>query len=227
MRLPTKDQVRYHGIRWVWVVLLAALAYVAFPSSATNVEPLPVGTPADHDVVAPFTFPVNKSDEELAREAEELAGTVKPIYQFQDRALDSAGAAVRGFFAALETAADQGGAAAIAAAAKARGVGLTGAEAAYLAKGGKRHNLEKALGELVARTLALGVTAPGVLQVEQAPDLIVRRRASRRRVFRRPPASRRGSASRASTWSSWRRRSRMSTVSRSEERRVGKECRSR
>src|SRR2546426_6599431 len=70
MRLPTKDQVRYHGIRWVWVVLLAALAYVAFPSSATNVEPLPVGTPADHDVVAPFTFPVNKSDEELAREAE-------------------------------------------------------------------------------------------------------------------------------------------------------------
>jgi len=184
MRLPTKDQVRYHGIRWVWVVLLAALAYVAFPSSATNVEPLPVGTPADHDVVAPFTFPVNKSDEELAREAEELAGTVKPIYQFQDRALDSAVAAVRAFFAALETAADQGGAAAIAAAAKAQGVGLTGAEAPYLAKGGKRHNLEKALGELVARTLALGVTAPGVLQVEQAPDLIVRRRASEQSVPR-------------------------------------------
>src|SRR2546425_3643923 len=184
MRLPTKDQVRYHGIRWVWVVLLAALAYVAFPSSATNVEALPVGTPADHDVVAPFTFPVNKSDEELAREAEELAGTVKPIYQFQDRALARAGAAVRGFFAALETAADQGGAAAIAAAAKAQGVGLTGAEAAYLAKGGKRHNLEKALGELVARTLALGVTAPGVLQVEQAPDLIVRRRASEQSVPR-------------------------------------------
>ena len=184
MRLPTKDQVRYHGIRWVWVVLLAALAYVAFPSSATNVEPLPVGTPADHDVVAPFTFPVNKSDEELAREAEELAGTVKPIYQFQDRALDSAVAAVRAFFAALETAADQGGAAAIAAAAKAQGVGLTGAEAAYLAKGGKRHNLEKALGELVAHTLALGVTAPGVLQVEQAPDLIVRRRASEQSVPR-------------------------------------------
>src|SRR3989449_1901385 len=115
MRLPTKDQVRYHGIRWVWVVLLAALAYVAFPSSATNVEPLPVGTPADHDVVAPFTFPVNKSDEELAREAEELAGTVKPIYQFQDRALDSAVAAVRAFFAALETTAGQGGAAPVAA----------------------------------------------------------------------------------------------------------------
>src|SRR6266704_2394528 len=185
MKLPTQEQVRYHGARWVWVVGLAVLAYVAFPSSATNVAPLlEPGAVADRDVIAPFTFPVNKSDEELAREAEELAGTVKPIYQFQDRALDSAVAAVRGFFAALETAADRGGAAAIAAAAKAQGVGLTGAEAAYLAKGGKRHNLEKALGELVARTLALGVTAPGVLQVEQAPDLIVRRRASEQSVPR-------------------------------------------
>src|SRR6266704_3435885 len=185
MKLPTQEQVRYHGARWVWVVGLAVLAYVAFPSSATNVAPLlEPGAVADRDVIAPFNFPVNKSDEELAREAEELAGTVKPIYQFQDRALDSAVAAVRGFFAALETAADRGGAAAIAAAAKAQGVGLTGAEAAYLAKGGKRHNLEKALGELVARTLALGVTAPGVLQVEQAPDLIVRRRASEQSVPR-------------------------------------------
>ena len=105
MRLPTRDQVRYHGIRWGWVVFLAALAYAAFPSSATNVAPLlEPGAVAEHDVIAPFTFPVNKSDEELAREAEELAGTVKPIYQFQDRALDSVRAAVRTFFSALETA---------------------------------------------------------------------------------------------------------------------------
>jgi len=178
MRLPTRDQARYHGIRWGWVVFLAALAYAAFPSSATNVAPLlEPGAVAEHDVIAPFTFPVNKSDEELAREAEELAGTVKPIYQFQDRALDSVRAAVRTFFSALETAADQGGVAALAVAAKAQGVSLTGPEAAYLAKSGKRHNLEKALGELFDRTLALGVAAPGVLAVEQAPDLIVRRRA--------------------------------------------------
>jgi len=118
MRLPTRDQVRYHGIRWGWVVFLAALAYAAFPSSATNVAPLlEPGAVAEHDVIAPFTFPVNKSDEELAREAEELAGTVKPIYQFQDRALDSVRAAVRTFFSALETAADQGGVAALAVAA--------------------------------------------------------------------------------------------------------------
>jgi cyclic-di-AMP phosphodiesterase PgpH len=185
MKLPTQEQWRYHASRWAAVPLLAIVAYVFFPSSATNVAPLlEPGAVSDRDVIAPFTFPVNKSDEELAREAEELAGTVKPIYQFQDRALDSAGAAMHAFFSTLETAADRGGAAAIIPAAKARGVGLSPAEAAYLAKGGKRHNLEKALGELFDRTLALGVTAPGVLQVEQAPELIVRRRSSEQSVAR-------------------------------------------
>jgi len=44
------------------------------PSSATNVAPLLApGAVADRDVIAPLTFPVNKSDQELAREAEELA----------------------------------------------------------------------------------------------------------------------------------------------------------
>src|SRR5207237_7803470 len=122
--------------------------------------------------------------EELAREAEELAGTVKPIYQFQDRALDTAVAAMHAFFSALETAADEGGVPAILTTAKAQGVALTPAEAAYLAKGGKRHNLEKALTDLFDRTLALGVTAPGVLQVEQSPELIIRRRSSETSVSR-------------------------------------------
>src|SRR5207245_10253712 len=107
MRLPTKAQLRYHGSRWAWVVGLATLAYVVFPSSATNVELLVVGTPAEHDVIAPFTFPVNKSDQERVREAEELAGSVKPIYQYQERALDSAKIAMHAFFSSVETAAGQ------------------------------------------------------------------------------------------------------------------------
>ena len=185
MRAPTREQLRYHGSRWVWVVGLAALSYVVFPSSATNVAPLLApGAVADRDVIAPFTFPVNKSDEELAREAEELAGTVKPIYQFQERALDSANAALRAFFASVETASGRGGADAILPASKAQGFALSPAEAGYLAKGGKRHGLEKALAELLNRTLALGVTGPGVLQVEQASELIVRRRSGEQSVAR-------------------------------------------
>jgi len=170
MRLPTKEELRYHGSRWAWVVGLALLASLVFPSSATNVAPLlEPGAVADRDVIAPFTFPVNKSDQELAREAEELASTVKPIYQYQERALDSAKIAMHAFFSSVETAADQGGAAAILQVAKAHGFALGAPEAAYLAKGGKRHALERALSELFDRALALGVTGPGVLQVEQAP----------------------------------------------------------
>ena len=185
MRLPTKEQLRYHGSRWAWVVGLALLGYLVFPSSATNVAPLLApGAVADRDVIAPFTFPVNKSDQELAREAEELASTVKPIYQYQERALDSATIAMHAFFSSAETAADQGGAAAILQTAKAHGFALGAPEAAYLAKGGKRHALERALSELFDRTLSLGVTGPGVLQVEQAPELIVRRRSGEQSVSR-------------------------------------------
>ncbi len=184
MNFPSQEQVRFHGLRWAWVLGLAVLAYVAFPSSATDVAPLlEPGAVADHDVIAPFTFPVNKSDQEIAREAEELASTVKPIYQFEPRALDSATATMRAFFVAVDAAADQGQPA-IVAAAKERGVTLTPQEASYLGKGGKRRNLERALGELFDRTLALGVTGPGVLQVEQAPELIIRRRSSETAVAR-------------------------------------------
>src|SRR5437016_3827205 len=185
MRLPTREELRYHGSRWAWVVGLATLAYVVFPSSATNVELLAVGTPAERDVIAPFTFPVNKSDQERVREAEELAGSVKPIYQYQERALDSAKIAMHGFFSSAETAADQGGATAILQVVKAQGFALGAPEAAYLAKGGKRHALEKALSEVLDRTLALGITGPGVLQVEQAPELIVRRRGGDQPLTRR------------------------------------------
>jgi len=185
MTLPSREQVRYHGTRWAWVPGLALLTYLSFPSSANNVAPLlEPGAVAEHEVIAPFTFPVNKSDQELAREAEELASTVKPIYQFQQRALDSASIALHGFFAGIENAADQGGAQAVMRVAKEQGIVLSPAEAAYLAKGGKRRGLEKALTDLFDRTLALGVTAPGVLQVEQAPELIIRRRSSETSVSR-------------------------------------------
>ena len=185
MNLPSREQVRYHGVRWAWVPGLALLVYVAFPSSASNVAPLlEPGAVAEHEVITPFTFPVNKTDQELAREAEELASTVKPIYEFQQRAFDSATIAMHAFFAAMQNAADQGGPQAVMRVAKEQGVVLSPAEAAYLAKGGKRRGLERALTDLFDRTLGLGVTPPGVLQVEQAPDLIIRRRSSETSVSR-------------------------------------------
>ncbi len=184
MRLPTQEQVRYHGERWIWVPALALLAFLLFPSSSIDVAPLlEAGKVADRDVIAPFTFSVNKTDQELAREAEELAATVKPIYEFEQRALDSAVAAMHVFFARIDAAAGQGPAG-VTRAARDQGVALTPQEASYLGNGKKRRNVEAALADLFEHTLALGVTGPGVLQVEQSPDLIIRRRRSETAVAR-------------------------------------------
>ena len=80
MKLPTQDQVRYHGARWAWVVGLAVLGNVAFPSSAADVAPLlEPGARTGKEIIAPFNFVVNKSDDELQREAEELASSARPI----------------------------------------------------------------------------------------------------------------------------------------------------
>src|SRR2546428_6378514 len=109
MNLPTKDQVRYHGERWAWVLGLALLAYLAFPSSAGEAAPLlETGKFADRDLIAPYTFAVSKSDEELAREAEELAGPVKPLYEVPPPGLDSARVAAHTFFATADAAGDKG-----------------------------------------------------------------------------------------------------------------------
>ncbi|HEV8265961.1 MAG TPA: HDIG domain-containing protein [Gemmatimonadales bacterium] len=174
IRLPSMEQVRYHGARWVWVFGLAVAANVAFPSSAADVAPLLApGARAEKDIVAPFNFVVNKSEDELQREAEELAASAKPIYEFRQRAFDSSATAMNAFFDAVEAAADQGPQAIIRAG-RDFGVVVTLPEAAYLSKGGKRRALQQALTELFDRTLAVGVTGPGVMQVEQSREIIVR-----------------------------------------------------
>ncbi|HMJ59906.1 MAG TPA: hypothetical protein VK467_12275, partial [Gemmatimonadales bacterium] len=109
MKLPTREQVRYHGARWVWVFLLAALANLAFPSSAADVAPLlEPGARTEREIIAPFNFVVNKSEDELQREAEELAASAKPIYEFRQRTYDSSATAARAFFDAADAAVEQG-----------------------------------------------------------------------------------------------------------------------
>src|SRR5206468_2429488 len=119
----------------------------------------------------------------LQRESEELAASAKPIYEFRQHAYDSAATAMAAFFTAVEAAVDQGPQAVIGAAGD-FSVPLTVQEAAYLAKGGKRRALQQSLVKLFDRTLAQGVTGPGVLQVEQSRELIVRRGSTESSVQR-------------------------------------------
>jgi hypothetical protein len=184
MKTPTREQVRYHAARWIWVPALAVAAHFAFPSSAADVAPLlEPGARADKEIVAPFNFVVNKSEDELQREAEELAASAKPIYEFRQRAYDTAATTMSAFFAAVDAVADEGPQALIRAA-RDFGVAITLQEAAYLAKSGKRRALQQALNQLFDRTLAVGVTGPGVLQVEQSRELIVRRGTTESSVAR-------------------------------------------
>lgn len=167
--------VGFHLARWGWVLVLAAVARVGFPTIGRDVAtPLEPGEVAPRDMVAPFSFVVNKTDAEVEREAEVLARSARPIYEFQQRAADSAAAALRALFTAITAAAPRGGAAIIAAAAE-FGVELTLPEAQYLGRAPQRTAVASALDSLLGRTLAQGVTGPGALQIEEAPELIVRR----------------------------------------------------
>ena len=184
MKLPTREKIRYHATRWVWVPFLALVAHVSFPSGAADVAPLlEPGARSDKEIVAPFNFVVNKSEDELQREAEELAASAKPIYEFRQRAYDSTATTMAAFFTAVDAAADQGQQAIISAAGE-FGVPVTPQEAAYLSKGGKRRAVQQALQKLFDRTLAQGVTGPGILQVEQSRELIVRRGSTESSVSR-------------------------------------------
>ncbi|HXE83087.1 MAG TPA: hypothetical protein VN513_07140, partial [Gemmatimonadales bacterium] len=184
MNVPTQEKVRYHVARWIWVPALALVAHLAFPSSAADVAPLlEPGARADKEIIAPFNFVVNKSEDELQREAEELAASAKPIYEFRQRAYDSSATTMAAFFAAADAAADQGPQVIIRSAGE-FGIPVSLQEAAYLAKGGKRRAIQQALDRLFDRTLAQGVTGPGVLNVEQSRELIVRRGSTESSVQR-------------------------------------------
>jgi cyclic-di-AMP phosphodiesterase PgpH len=184
MKSLTGDTLRYHSARWVWVPFMALVAHVAFPSSAADVAPLlEPGARADKEVIAPFNFVVNKSEDELQRESEELAASAKPIYEFRQHAYDSSATSLAAFFTAVDAVADRDPPAIIQAAGD-FGVTITPQEAAYLAKGGKRRGMQQALERLFDRTLAQGVTGPGVLQVEQSRELIVRRGSTESSVQR-------------------------------------------
>jgi hypothetical protein len=163
---------------------LALIVHVAFPSSSADVAPLlEPGARSDKEIVAPFNFVVNKSEDELQREAEELAASAKPIYEFRQHAYDSSATTMAAFFSAIDAASDQGPQAIIHAAAD-YGVPVSLTEATYLSKGGKRRAVQQSLQKLFDRTLAQGVTGPGVLQGEQSRELIVRRGSTETSVQR-------------------------------------------
>jgi putative nucleotidyltransferase with HDIG domain len=148
-------------------LLVAAITYLVFPASPVVDSPiLEVGSVAPDNVIAPFGYSVLKSPEELAKEQNEIARSVEPIFTFDSAALDSSRALLDQFDQELRrvasgpepqriTAVQQLGAR--------LGVQLTPAEAQYLAAPGRGELVVDAVRRAYDRWLSTGIAAGGAL----------------------------------------------------------------
>jgi cyclic-di-AMP phosphodiesterase PgpH len=191
----------FHGARFALALALAVATYVFFPASpAVDFPVLEVGSVAQDNVIAPFAFKVRKGDAELARERDEMARSVEPIFVFAPAAVDSSRARLRGLTEGIALVAEAGdagadrtsGAQRVAAAVAARtlavqrfaaanGLPLTGPEAAYLVSPARRRSMEEAVGRAIDRWLTRGVTTAGVVD-DMRGNVSVRHRDEEREV---------------------------------------------
>ncbi|MDQ3699278.1 MAG: HDIG domain-containing protein [Gemmatimonadota bacterium] len=161
------------------VASLAVATYLLFPAApAVDVPIYEVGAVASENVIAPFAFAVRKTDAELAKERDELAGSAKPIFVYVPAALDSSRASLDRFMTAVARAArgaqpeDVGEA--MRRAADSLGTSLTTEEAAYLAAPGRRNGMHDAISRAYSRWLPEGVTASTALD-EVRGEVLLRR----------------------------------------------------
>ncbi|MFQ5549819.1 MAG: HD family phosphohydrolase [Gemmatimonadales bacterium] len=165
------ELVRYHGTRWLPVAVLALLTYFLFP--VTQDFDLPIldsGDVATVDVLAPFDFEVRKSEEELEREADVFASTVRPIYEVRTTVPDSLEQVARDLFARLDSVArlDSGDGG------LATEMRLSDDQFAYLTEGNRPAQFRRAVLRMIGERLSRGVAASGVLESESSPELMVR-----------------------------------------------------
>jgi hypothetical protein len=159
------------------------LTYVLFPPPVGVITPVPgVGQTAGRTVVAPFSFQIRKTTEEIAREGESRALTAQPVYRFSPTAYDSALNSARAYFADLERASAEGPDA-VRARATSR-VNLSPGEIAYLGDMDKRRQLQEVVTHFLAEALSRGVADAGVMRGEASPRVTLRRGETERVIPR-------------------------------------------
>jgi putative nucleotidyltransferase with HDIG domain len=171
-------RLRLHGPRFLLAGGLAVLTFALFPESpATNIPIYEVGAVAADNVIAPFSFEVPKTDDELRRERDDVARATAPIFRQVPQALDTS----RALLAALERAVGAASAmrpqnlAAIEQAGRQYGVALTPREAAYLASPTRAGRTFAAARRVFDRWVSAGVAPTGA--VDQLRGEVVLRRA--------------------------------------------------
>jgi putative nucleotidyltransferase with HDIG domain len=167
-RLPLRERDSWwsrHTVSALLVVVLAALVALALPAAWVSRAPVyAAGTVADDDVIAPFTFAVPKSPDELDRERATAARVVEPVVVLKGGRADSVVGAVDALVDALDSTAAAGvrdGAlpTALVSAALGQGIRLSISDASYLALPGQRASMLGAVRRVLDRALREGVAA--------------------------------------------------------------------
>ena len=180
MATPWRD----HLLRWGLVLLVALVTQLTFPSpDVVTIPAWQVGARADRTVVAPVSYVVRKSDEEIAREQAERAQTVPPVYRFDATARDSAVAALKEFLSLVEAAAPSGPGI-VARAGDSRLVSLSPDEAAWLARSPARGRMADSLVRFVTTVLSEGVADAGQVRGESSESVSLMRGDQERLVPR-------------------------------------------
>ncbi len=108
------DAILFHGARVLLLVVVAVVITALFPPVTTmTMGRYEVGTVVEQDLLATVPFSVPKSAEELERDRELAAAAVPPTFDYRADAADSMASHIEGFFAALDSAAVEGDAAAV------------------------------------------------------------------------------------------------------------------
>jgi putative nucleotidyltransferase with HDIG domain len=174
----------YHALRWSPVVVVAALAYWAFPLPGRLATPaLRVGEAAPQTVTAPFFFVVPKSDAERALEGESRASGSRPVYRFDAGAYNSVLVQADSFFARMDGV-EIRGPDDVRSAAAGLGVRLAPEDAEYLADPGRRRVIRAALGDVLRGAIAQGIADAAVLRAEPSRWVGLRRGDAERVVAR-------------------------------------------
>jgi putative nucleotidyltransferase with HDIG domain len=168
---PRTRAARFHGLRALVALAVAAITYAVFPASPAVDSPiLEIGSVAPDNVIAPFGYTVLKSPEELEKEQSEIVRSVQPIFSVVPAATDSSRQLIDQFAEGLRriaAGADGQRTAAIQQLGQQLGVQLTVQEAQYLTVPGRAEAVTSAVRRVYDRWLANGIAATGVLDAIQ------------------------------------------------------------
>ncbi len=175
LELRTRARWGYHASRWALLLLVALVTHLVFPTPAiVEIPYYPAGATAERTVIAPVSFVVRKTEQEILREGEERASSVRPVYRFDSQARDSAVSALASFISLVE-AAGPSGPALVVRAGETRSVSLSTDEAEWLSRASNRRLVTDSLQRFVAGLLSQGVADAGAVRAERSETIILLR----------------------------------------------------